>query len=390
MGEAGTGAARQRFQALDGWRGLCAVMIVFLHAPIEGRLAEAGIVRHSFLFVDFFFVLSGFVIAHGFAEALQRDRKVGQFLLSRFRRVYPLHLFMLAFFVAFELAMLLARGPENAFLGGNSPGALVHNLLMTHSLGFVDRLGWNYPSWSISAELVAYGVFAAIMLFAARYTLIVFPAIALVAVIVIATQIGHIETMVEFGWLRCLLGFGIGATLRLHVWPRAGSLPASGTRTAWTLAEVATLAFVLVFVAGAGRGLVSLAAPLVFAFAIFVFAHEGGTVSRVLKTRPVAFLGLVSYSIYMTHAFVISRAINVATVAEGRLGFPLLVERADGAKVFAYGDAGALVALAVILAGTLVFSALTWRFVERPGQRLSFRSLRSVRVRPAGDAATGA
>lgn len=369
---AGGTAGTQRFAALDGWRGLCAVMIVFLHAPIEGTLASAGLVRHSFLFVDFFFVLSGFVIAHGFAETLSRERKVGGFMLSRLKRVYPLHLFMLALFVAFELAMLAARGPGEAFQGGNSPEALLHNVLMTHSLGVVETLGWNYPSWSISAELLAYGLFAALMVLAARFSAPVLMAVALLAAAGIAARVGHLDTTVELGWLRCLMGFSVGAFLRLHVWPRWGGA-AQGSRLSWSVAEVATVAFVALFVAQAGTTLLSLAAPLVFAYAILVFAHEGGAVSRLLKRAPFAFLGLVSYSIYMTHAFVISRAINVATVAEGRLGVDLLAVKADGSKVFAHGDAGALAGLAAILAGTLLLSALTWRFVERPGQRFRLR-----------------
>ena len=52
-----------RFYALDSWRGIAAVMVALFHMPIAWSLYDVGIVRHAWLFVDFFFVLSGFVIA---------------------------------------------------------------------------------------------------------------------------------------------------------------------------------------------------------------------------------------------------------------------------------------------------------------------------------------
>lgn len=364
------GGRAMRFAALDGWRGVCAVMIVFLHAPIAGTIGEAAFVRNSFLFVDFFFVLSGFVIAHAFAARITNWREAGAFSLSRVKRVYPLHLVMLALFLVFELLMLALRGPGAAFTGGNGVGAFFANLTMTHSLGVVDRLGWNYPSWSISAELVAYGLFALLLVLVPRLLVPVLLAVVVVAPVVLYVAVGHIDVTVVWGWLRCLFGFSLGVLLRLLVWPRMETRGPAQGGAAWTLAEIATVLAVILFVVAAGTTPVSLAAPFVFAYALLVFAHEGGAVSRLLKSAPFAFLGLVSYSIYMTHAFVISRGINAASAAEAVLGVPLMVERADGSSVVAGGDAEAVAAMAAILAATIVFSALTHRFVEKPGQRL--------------------
>ncbi|MDE0924170.1 acyltransferase family protein [Aurantimonas coralicida] len=355
-----------RFEALDGWRGICALLVVLFHAPVAGIVHETAFFRHGYLFVDFFFVLSGFVIAHAFYDRLRGEQNFGRFFGLRLFRVYPLHLFMLALFVAFECLMLVTKGPLEAFVGGNSVVALAHNLLMSHSFGTVDTLGWNYPSWSISAELLAYGLFGLMVIRAPRAMLPLMAVTIVGGLIVIALVEGTMDTTVRFGWLRCLAGFSLGAVLRLVIWPRAGGRVAVGG-TAWTLAELACVLLVAVFVSELGGSVLSVAAPLVFAFAIYVFGHEGGAVSRLLKAGPIAFLGAISYSVYMTHAFVISRAENVATVLGDRTGWPIFSAAADGKRLMGSTEWQSLTALAIILAGTLVMSAITWRLIERPG-----------------------
>ncbi|MAP18631.1 MAG: acyltransferase [Aurantimonas sp.] len=355
-----------RFEALDGWRGICALLVVLFHAPVAGIVHETAFFRHGYLFVDFFFVLSGFVIAHAFYDRLRGEQNFGRFFGLRLFRVYPLHLFMLALFVAFECLMLMTKGPSEAFVGGNSVVALAHNLLMSHSFGTVDSLGWNYPSWSISAELLAYGLFALMVIRAPRAMLPLMAVTIVGGLVVIALVEGTMDTTVRFGWLRCLAGFSLGAVLRLVIWPRAGGRVAVGG-TAWTLAELACVLLVAVFVSELGGSVLSVAAPLVFAFAIYVFGHEGGAVSRLLKAGPIAFLGAISYSVYMTHAFVISRAENVATVLGDRTGWPIFSAAADGKRLMGSTEWQSLTALAIILAGTLVMSAITWRLIERPG-----------------------
>lgn len=379
--------AERRFDALDGWRGICALMIVLLHAPVSGPLFDSRLVRHGFLFVDFFFVLSGFVIAHAFYGRLKAGESAAAFMASRLRRVYPLHIFMLALFLVYEIAMLAMRGSDAAFQGGNSLVALFHNIAMTHSLGVLDALGWNYPSWSISAELLAYGLFALLVLRAGRFLLPVLVAVICVAVPILAVAAGHMDVTIDYGWLRCLMGFSLGALLRLALWGDVQTPIAADQKLVWTVAEVSTVALVVVFVTILGGSIISIAAPFVFAFAIHVFAHEGGAVSRALKCKPIAFLGLVSYSIYMTHAFVISRLTNAATVAERMTGRPIFADGPEGgAKIFGRSDLEGYAAILVILAATLLFSAATWRFVERPGMRIA--KARTRRERTGGHPAS--
>src|ERR1700729_416362 len=73
-----------RLQALDAWRGIAATMVVLFHMPIAWSLYGQGIFRHSWLFVDFFFVLSGFVIAFAYGRRINNGREFTDFMIRRF------------------------------------------------------------------------------------------------------------------------------------------------------------------------------------------------------------------------------------------------------------------------------------------------------------------
>ena len=60
-------------------------------------------IANSYLFVDFFFVLSGFVMSTSYQNRLMHGSGVGKFMSLRFGRVYPLHISMLACFIGFKL-----------------------------------------------------------------------------------------------------------------------------------------------------------------------------------------------------------------------------------------------------------------------------------------------
>lgn len=59
-----------RFDALDGWRGIAALMVSLFHFNAYHHFVASPFIRNAHLYVDFFFVLSGFVIAHAYADKL--------------------------------------------------------------------------------------------------------------------------------------------------------------------------------------------------------------------------------------------------------------------------------------------------------------------------------
>lgn len=329
-----------RFTVLDSWRGIAACMVALMHLSAYSHIEQLALVRNAYLFVDFFFVLSGFVIASTYQERIAGGFSVWRFMLLRLGRLYPLHLAVLAAFWAYD------------FPSAERAGSALSHLLLLHSLGEVQPTLWNVPSWSISTELLVYLAFA-LAVSGTRGRIERFLGVTLVALpIVIYVINGDMSATHRVGLLRCLYGFAAGAAA-WHVFRRFQERVPSGTAAeAWAVAAV--LFFVMVF----GRDPLSIAAPAVFAAIVLVFARQGGALSRILARRPFLFLGTVSYSIYMTHYFIARRAVEFVAFAKGQ-GISLFDSL--GADRWA-GD----VALVVYLAVVIAVSAATYRLIEAP------------------------
>jgi peptidoglycan/LPS O-acetylase OafA/YrhL len=121
---------------------------------------------HFNLFVDLFFVVSGFVIARQYFGGVNDAASIGRFLWRRLARIYPLHLATLAFYIA--LAGALHFGAARTDNPARYPlSDLPAQFLLLHaSIG--ERLTFNFPSWSLSAEMFCYLLFPAIALIAQR------------------------------------------------------------------------------------------------------------------------------------------------------------------------------------------------------------------------------
>jgi peptidoglycan/LPS O-acetylase OafA/YrhL len=127
------------------------------------------------------------------------------------------------------------------------------------------------------------------------------------------------------------------------------------------------------FVSEAGNGAATMAAPFVFAAAIYVFAQEGGPLSLLLRSKPACRLGDWSYSIYMTHMLIITLLIELCSAVEKITGTALLHPAGSvGGELFTLDlphSAMAADGLTLICLGfTIIVSALTFRLVEGPGR----------------------
>ena len=376
--QSGVSTSQTHFQALDSWRGISALMVVLFHFTALGHLYHLPLVRHSYLFVDFFFVLSGFVITHATLSKSLESFSLSGFVAKRVARIYPLHLVMLLAFVAAEALNLLLASTLN-FKTGNPPFAaggyrsletIPEHLFLLQALNVSDRLTWNFPSWSISAEFWTYLVLAGLMIACSRRLTLALAAVGLSsAVVVAALSPRGIETTFDLGFLRCLFGFSIGhLTYRLYQATPKPPVSKLG------MLELVSVVAVIVFVSNYADGLPSMLAPVVFGCVVYVFSFERGPISRILVTSIPRRLGQISYSIYMVHAFIITMIMTAAVVAQKVLGRALIVTLDDGAgptKVIGNLNPFAIDALMVVyLAVVVMLSCLTWRYIEVPGQKL--------------------
>ena len=137
----------RRYVALDGLRGAAALLIVLYHVRWTSHLSGSLFVKNSYLAVDLFFILSGFVISWAYRERVKSPSDAARFLIVRLFRVYPLHLATLLALVAFETLKLISvhKGgnvpDQMPFTGGNSVSGLLANVFLAQSWGVLDRLG---------------------------------------------------------------------------------------------------------------------------------------------------------------------------------------------------------------------------------------------------------
>ena len=154
---------------LDALRFIVASLIILHHFQAAGPvpLAEAlhpVFERGGFLLTNFFLIDSGYVLMRVYGGSVASGRmSPGDFFLKRFLRVYPAHLIMVLGLVA-----LVVVGSAVGFAPRNPEwfawDQLPAQAALVQSFGVYGGLGWNAPSWSISALLGCYLAFPWILM----------------------------------------------------------------------------------------------------------------------------------------------------------------------------------------------------------------------------------
>lgn len=294
---------------LDGMRGLAALFVFMSHLNLS--LPEADSLQHLQLTplgiffggqaaVDFFFVLSGFVLAYPFMrETLPADglRFYGRFVLLRIARIYPAYWFALLFcLVAMKLfvpAGMSGTGPwaQTFWLTGwqnlTAPELIRHGLLIPD---FDSRL-IDPVSWTLVVEMRMSLLLPILILAFGRWGGRVGTPLLLLLAFALARQMEL---------FRYLPMFAMGVALARHL-PQI-RLP--GVRTSrlasGLLLAVALAAYGSPYIFHFGRPrddyLAAGGAVLLIALAL-----QPTLFGQLLKIRPVQFLGRVSYSFYLLH-----------------------------------------------------------------------------------------
>lgn len=149
---------------LDALRFIVAFLIILHHFQAAGPHALAETLhpvfeRGGFLLTNFFLIDSGYVLMRVYQDALRRGTmSPGDFVLKRVVRVVPAHLMMIlslaGLVILSSAAGVAPRNPE-WFDWSQFPA----QLLLVQSFGVPGGLGWNAPTWSISALIGCYLAF---------------------------------------------------------------------------------------------------------------------------------------------------------------------------------------------------------------------------------------
>lgn len=284
----------RRFVVLDFYRFVAALGVFIFHL----KLIDTGISpawNGSFgLFVDMFFILSGFVISYSYPSDARGVAAYSRFMIRRIARIYPLHLLSLLIFV-----VLIGVGLERT--ARSTPLDFLYNILLVQAWGVTDHLSFNSPSWSISAEFFCYLIFPLLMLFARKVQPMVLAAIVAALYLVLAH--GHLPIWQErsqmyganfdYGMLRALPSFLNGILLAILF---RMSHPYRSKRM--IIAGIGMFGVsVLVLNVFAKPDL----AILLFSCAILLTAVGESAFKQFPAARLLGRLGNTSYAIYMLH-----------------------------------------------------------------------------------------
>lgn len=200
-------ANHKQFALLDGLRGFAALFILTRHTrPFWGGVDF----HHSYLAVDLFFLMSGFVIGHAYDSRL-RDGRMSRraFFEARLIRLYPMFLMSLLPCVL-GVALNIATGHGN----GWTYATLATSALLT--LAFLPSVAspanptlfpLNGPYWSLFYELIVNLLYGTLVRWLSTPVMLALALCAAAAVLVCAQQHGNLDTGFQWGAWAALAGF---------------------------------------------------------------------------------------------------------------------------------------------------------------------------------------
>jgi peptidoglycan/LPS O-acetylase OafA/YrhL len=314
-------------RALSGIRVIPVLLIVLFHYhewngyPFEFRYD--AIVAKSYLWVEFFFALSGFILFYVYGSQgaeLLRAKLLTRFLVTRLSRIYPLQLATLLVvlgMLVWDRTVAPGRPGASIFDVAGNPemtvGTFLSNLALVHAWNIHDKLTWNAPAWFVSVEAFLYLAFPALLALAgARFggrTVAVGVASAALLVTLAVTSGMGMDLAYRNGVPRGLADFGIGLFLgALFVeirrrGARGKPLPSS----VHTLAQVAVVAELVAgfYSSGIPRTKWDLMIVVPMYLLIFLLAFDRGLIAGALHARWLRKLGEWSFAIYMVQFIVL-------------------------------------------------------------------------------------
>jgi peptidoglycan/LPS O-acetylase OafA/YrhL len=354
-------------RALTGLRGVAAMLVVVYHfwppADISANWLKWTVGR-GYLWVDLFFVLSGYVIAlnygrlfaHGFSWSVFMG-----FLVRRFARIYPLYIVLLGAQILYTITIYGGFKETDAWAAVTVTHPALDipaNLFLVQSLG-ISRSIIN-QAWSISTEFAAYlcfPIFVALIISAALRYVAMIGVLAITLLAVVAATVIH-DGAYHSGRLdaydgthlaplmRCTGGFLLGMlTFRI------GSMP---VLTSFASRDSVGLLILTALFGALSIGAPDLAVVVLFPAVILCLSRNLGVAAGIFANPVTYCLGLWSYAVYLLH--------------------PLLQrprDLLDGAlDVYLSHDLAEMSASLAVIVVLLILSWVSYNCIEVPGRRV--------------------
>jgi len=371
----------KHIKSLTSLRGIAALVVVIHHfsyytLPKTGSSLSAysNFFNHGYLWVDFFFILSGFIMTHVYMEDFYSKVSLNNYrsyLFSRFARIYPLHIFIISLFIGLEFLKIFLLN-TSAFTGKFNLTALFANIFLLQAFDLKCppllwcNTYWNEPAWSVSVEFVIYCIFPFLLFFLlrnrAKNDLMIYTCTLFSILLLITFTRGNLDNIIGIPsiarcGLECILGIITYKVYRRGNYKKYFNL---------NLLAIIAITWIILIMHYYWHHLRSLHDWLILpAFSLLILAvsvNNKGIISKFLNSRLMLYLGTISYSIYMVHWF-FQELLKLFWVYNFHDVF---------GKSFTEHEA--LTSLGVFIMIVLLAASLTYRFVEVP-MRNYFKSI---------------
>ena len=358
--------------SLTALRGIAALLVAVFHFEMAiARFVPAAqtmFFEKCYLMVDLFFIMSGFIMIHVYSNHFKNNiqaKSLKNFLVARFARIYPLHLFSLLLLVIIVRWVTDWGNPPIIF---EQPSDILPNIFLLQSFGFTKIYSWNIPSWSISAEWAAYLLFPVIALSIHKKKTV---SVILLIILVVAAYYSimyllprknpinplipvphNLNTTFDYGYLRGIAGFTAGILVYLVYELRA-------VRKAFS-SDVVSVLIILAITISMHFSLNDGITVLLFAMLVLSFTANNGRIANFCNRKILQFLGDISYSVYLMQIF-LQEPFSHSIYLPGITGIGRGKQNIDFSSGILY-----CIAYLILL---VLLSYITYQWVERPSRR---------------------
>lgn len=346
---------------IQSMRGILAMLILLFHAPLDSLITGEFLIN-SWVAVDIFFVISGYVITLNYFDVKSLD-KVILFKKKRLFRLYPLHLITLLVFLFFEIIKFIGKN-NLGFLSEIDPFA-VNNLNSFLSHLFLAQvitghaISWNLVSWSLSAEFWTYIIFIITAFFAYQDNkkyLIFSLSLILISAIILSIY-GFLPIN---GLARSIYSFFIGSCFLIIFRGKFQNVSLF-----LSISLIISLIIIAIFSKGEDSAGINFLIP--WLAASFIISLDGSDKNnlliRALNSPIFLYLGKISFSLYLLHN-IIWWALKVYLVQI--LQYPLITNSQGEIRILIENH---LISNLIIIfsIGVIIFiSHYSYKYIEKP------------------------
>ena len=341
---------------IDGLRAFAVLVVIFFHAGLPGFSG-------GFVGVDVFFVLSGYLISSILLTEYAKTDRISyvDFVIRRIRRILPALLFVILVCIVLAWFLMTPRQLRDFAQSGVATLFFGSNILFWIESGYFAPIAETKPllhTWSLAIEEQFYIFFPALMALILKFKpSLLKPTVIVLTLIGILLSALYSESNPEAAFFLTPMrawGILVGVLVAIDLHKRAKPVEANMVSQGLALLGFAGLVFSVVFF-DEFTVYPGLAATIpIFGTAIVLrFATADSYLGRVFTLKPLVWIGLLSYSLYLWHqpALVFSRMYFLEHLQGGQVMFALAI--------------------------TFILALISWKYIEKP-----FRNQQKIGVKP--------